>query len=191
MGAEITVEAEETFQMPDQFKSVMKIDFGGQKIAIEQIINGGKIKMTAGGVAPPLSDAVKDDLKNSMDLHVASEIYPLLDEKRFDLSVIEKPAKVGDKDVVGVLVKTKAGKELKFFFDAKTFLLLMVERKGLDFSEKEVTQEMRMLSYKKIGGIERQMKYEMVFDGKKVGEFEVVEYKQLDKVDNKEFDISD
>jgi hypothetical protein len=191
MGAEIAVDGEETFQMPDQFKSVMKIDFGGQKIAIEQIINGGKIKMTAGGMAPPLSDAMKEDMKNSMDVHLASEIYPLLDEKKFELSVIEKPAKVGDKEVVRVLVKTKAGKELKFFFDAKTHLLLMVERKGLDFSEKEVTQEMRMLSYKKIDGIERQMKYELVFDGKKVGDFEVVEYKHLDKVDKKEFDISD
>jgi hypothetical protein len=191
MGAEINVEAEETFQMPDQFKSVMKMDFAGQKIAIEQIINSGKIKMTAGGMAPPLSDAMKEDLKNSMDVHLATEIYPLLDDKKFELSVIEKPAKVGDKEVVGVLVKTKAGKEIKFFFDAKTFLLQMIERKGLDFAEREVAQEMRILGYKKIDGIQRQMKYELVFDGKKVGEFEVVDYKQLDKVDKKEFDISD
>jgi len=191
IDAEVTVEKEETFQMPDQLKCATKTDFGGQKATTEEVINGGKTKMTADGATSPLSDAMKDDMKYVRDIRVATEIYPLLDETKFDLSVIDNPAKVGNKDVVGVLVKTKAGKKFKFFFDAKTFLLLMIERTAPFFGEKEITLEMRMVSYKKIDGIQRQMKYELVFDGKKLGEVEVVEYKHLDKVDKKEFDISD
>jgi hypothetical protein len=157
----------------------------------EQIINAGKIKMTVGGMAPPLSDAMKDEIKATMDAHIAGEIYPLLDENKFELSVIEKPAQVGDKDVVGVLVKPKGGKTLKFFFDAKTFMLLMIERQGLDFQEKAVVQQMRLSDYKKTDNVWHAHKYEMSFDGKKVADIDVVEYKYLDKVDNKEFDVSD
>ena len=192
MNFEIAIEGEDTFQMPDQFKTINKVNFGGQKTTIEQIFNGGKMKMTVGGgAAPPFSDAMKEELKSTVDVQAASEIYPLLDEKRFELSVIEKPAKVADKDVVGILVKTKAGKQFKIFFDAKTFMMAMIERKGIDFMEQEVNQEMRVLGYKKIDGIQTPTKYEVLFDGKKAADVDVVEYKHLEKVDKKEFDISD
>jgi hypothetical protein len=191
LNMDVDIESEETILLPDQFKNVMKMTVFGQKAEVVQIFNAGKMKMTANGMGVPISDGLKNELKNSMDVHAATEIYPLLDEKRFELSTIDKPEKDGDKEVVGVLVKMKNMQEIKLFFDAKSFLLVKAERKGLDPAEKEVDQQMLFRDYKKIDGIMRPMKNELLFDGKKTGSFEVIELKHLDKVDKKEFDISD
>jgi hypothetical protein len=191
MNLEATIESEETYLLPDQFKSVMKIEVLGQKQAVTQIFSAGKMKTTANGVSLPLSDAMKDEMKNSMNVHVATELYPLLEDKKFEISAIANPEKVGGKDVVGVLVKMKGQKDCKLFFDAKTFVMVKIERKGLDFTEKEVDQQMLLLDNKKFDGILRPVKYDLLFDGKKVATVEVVSFKHLAKVDKKEFDIAD
>lgn len=190
-AVEATVEGEQTYLMPDMLKIVTKMEVGGMKVTIDQIFNAGQFKMTASIPTPPLSDAAKKEIKNTMNLHIASELYPLLDDKRFEMSVIDKPEKVKDKEVVGLLIKVKGESDLKFFFDAKTFVMVKIERKGLDFAEQEVNQEMLILDHKKFDGILRVAKYEMLFDGKKAAEMEVTGYKHLDKVDKKLFDISD
>ncbi len=156
-----------------------------------QIYNAGKVKATANGMAIPITDAMKDELKNQVNIHLASDLYPLLDEKRFEISVIEKPEQVGGKDVVGILAKSKGQKDFKIFFDAKTFVTVKIERKGLDFAQQETNQEVVFLENKKYDGILVPVKYEILFDGKKAGTMEVSDFKHLDKVDKTEFDISD
>jgi hypothetical protein len=191
LNMEIDIENEETILLPDQFKNVMKMDVLGQKIEVVQIFNAGKGKLTANGMAAPLKDESTKEMKNGMDFHAATELHPLLDDKTFDLSMIDKPEKDGDRDVVGVLAKTKDKHEIKLFFDAKSFVLVKAERKGLDFEEKAVDQQVLFQDFKKIDGILRPMKQELHFDGKKVMSLEVVEFKHLEKIDKKEFDISD
>lgn len=191
MGLEVTLDGETLYLLPDQFKNTMKMDVLGQKVAVEQIVNGGKIKMTANGMTPPLSDALKEEIKSSKTSMDVYELYPLLNDKVYTLSVVEKADKVNDKEMVGILVKAKDLKDTTLFFDAKTFVLTKVERKGLDFTEKEVKQEMIMLDHKKYDGILRYSKFEMLFDGNKTMTVDVTDYKHLDKVDKKEFDIAD
>jgi hypothetical protein len=193
MGLDIELETTALYQLPDKAKNVMKMEVLGQKVTVTQIVNGDKIKMTANDMEPPLNDDAKAELKESIVLQAVQNLAPLLEDKGFELSLIENPEKVKDKEVVGVLVKAKNIKDTKLFFDKKTNLLVKVERKGIDpmGGGKNVNQEMIFLDHKKFDGITRPVKMEVFMDGKKFMEAEVTEYKHLDKADKKEFDISD
>lgn len=191
MNNEVPIEGESTYFLPDLGKNVMKMEFGGQKIAVEQVMNGGKVKMVGNGKSLPVSDALKKELTEGVYAQGIAHLYPLIEDKAFDLSVIDKPEKVGGKETVGILVKSKGHKDLKIFFDAQTFVEVMAERKGLDIAEQEVTQRMLILETKKYDGILRAVKCEVLNDGQKFMTFELTDIKHFEKADKKEFDVSD
>jgi hypothetical protein len=191
LGMELAFESDSTFQLPDLLKNVLKLDVMGMKIEVVQIYNAGKVKVTAAGMAPPVTEAQKGEIKQSLYLQGVTNLVPLLDGAKYELSSIDSPDKVNGKEVVGMVVKSTGHKDVKVFFDKKTYLLLKMERKGLDPMEKEVDQQMIFLDYKKINGVMHPSKSELLMEGKKFMESELVDYKDLDKVDKKEFDISD
>jgi hypothetical protein len=98
---------------------------------------------------------------------------------------------VRDKEVVGVAVKSKGFKDVKLFFDKQTGLLVKTARQGLSPEGKEVGAELIYLEHKKFDGILRPSKAELYMDGKLTTTTELVELKHLDKIDKKEFDVSD
>ncbi|MCE9530513.1 MAG: hypothetical protein K8T89_05190 [Planctomycetes bacterium] len=191
MGLEIAIEAESTFHHPDKFKNVLKMDALGKKITMNQIVNGEKVKISATELAVPVSNELKAELQESLYLQKIMLLVDLLDARKFELSSIEKPAKVGGNDVNGVLVKSKGHKDVKLFFDAKTNLLAQIDRRGLDPTEKEVDQRVIYTDVKKFGGINYPTKTEVLIDGKKFMTSEIKDFKALDKVDPKEFDLAD
>ena len=191
MGLEIAVEMETTYLLPDMFKNIMKMDILCQKVTIVQVYNAGKVKMTANGMDTPVSDTQKAELQESMNLQHAQQLTPLLEGQKYELTLIDNPANVGSKEVVGITVKSKDRKDFKLFFDKATNLLVRIERRGLNEAEKEVDQQITYSAHKKFDGIMRPVKTEFLMDGKKFMEGEVSEYKHLDKVDKKVFDLSD
>jgi hypothetical protein len=191
MGLELEFDGESAYQFPDQMRNILKLDVMGVKVTVVQIYNAGKLKVTANDMSPPISDAQKNEIKESLHLANIQNLVGLLDGKKFELSLIDKTDKVGDKEVVGVLVKSKGYKDLKVFFDKKSHVILKMERKGLDPTEKEVNQVLIFSDMKKYDGILRPGKSELSMDGKKFMTSETVEYKHLDKIDKKEFEISD
>lgn len=191
MGLEMSFDSESVHMLPDRLKNVIKLDVSGQKISIVQIFNGGKVKMTTNGMDTPLNDAQKAEIKDSLRLQLIQTLTPLLNEKTFTLSLLDKADKVEGKEVSGVLVKAKDVKDIKLYFDKKSNLLVKIERRGLDPEDKEVNQEMILKDYKKIEGLMQPTKTTLMMDGKKFMESELVDYKHLEKVDKKEFDVSD
>lgn len=191
MNLSVPIEGESTYALPDMGKNTMTMDLLGQKISVSQVINNGKIRMVANGADVPVSDSLKAELTESLYLQSVGQLFPLLDDKKFELSLIKNPEKVDGNEVVGVLVKSKGHKEIKLFFDAKTFVERAMERKGLDPAEQEVDQKLICLEFKKIDGILRATKCEMTNDGKKFMTFEVTDIKHLEKVDKKLFDLAD
>ena len=191
MGLEVALEGETVYQLPDLGKNTLKLDVGGMKISVVQVFNAGKVRVTANDAAAPISDAQKDEVKEAFYLQSVQNLVPLLDDKTYDLSMIDNADKVNDKEVIGVLVKAKGHKNVNLFFDKKSHILIKMERQGLNEAEKEVKQEMFFLEHKKFDGILRAVKSELHMDGKTFMEAQVTDYKHLDKVDKKEFDISD
>ena len=191
LGMEVTMTSEGTYLLPDMYKNVLTLEVANQNVTVTQIYNAGKMKVTANGTTPPLSDAQKSEMKEGMHLLTVQNLVPLLDEKKYEIALTDKADKVKDAEVVGVLVKSKDYKEVKLFFDKKNHLLVKMERKGLDPAEKEVAQEIFLSDFKKFDGILLASKREILMDGKKFLKSEIVDCKYLEKVDKKEFDISD
>jgi len=190
-GMEVTVEDETTYQLPNQLKDALTMDFKGKKITVITVFNDGKAKLTVDNRPMPLNDAQKAELKTTLRLQEMSDLYPLLDEKKFEISLLDKADKVGGKEVVGILVKSNQMKDVRMFFDKKTHVLLKMERKGLSPEGKEVDQAQVALEHEKIDGVLYPTKFETFMDGKKTMSINSVKYKRLDKVDPKDFDVSD
>jgi hypothetical protein len=75
----------------------------------------------------------------------------------------------------------------KLFFDKKTGLPFKCARKARNADGKEVNFEITLGDYKDFDGIKQPAKTEIKADGKKYFDFEVVEFKILDKLDPKLF----
>jgi hypothetical protein len=191
MGMEVPIKVEGTYQIPGLKKSTITMEILGQKVSMVQIYNNGKGKMTVNGMNFPLMDAVKEEMKEESNLQMITSFFPLLDTKKFDVSVIEKPEKVDDKEVVGLLVKSKDRKDVKLYFDPKSFMCVKIARRALSPQQKEADEETILKDYKKFKGIPTAMKATVLMDGKKFMDTEVTEVEPLEKVDMKEFDVSD
>jgi len=192
MNLEIPIEGEMTYQLPDKEKTVMTLELFGQKVKVVQTVNGSRARATANGAAAPLTKGQKEEMLEGLRLQAISNLVPLLDEKAYELRPIDKPDKVMGKDVVGLLVKPKKGKEVKIFFEKDSYRLVKMARKGLDpAGEKEVEQETIFSDFKKFDGVLEAVKQEVFNDGKKSMTMKLTSFKVLDKVDQKEFAISD
>jgi hypothetical protein len=192
MNLEIPVEGETIYQLPDKEKSVLTLSVLGQNVKVVQIVNGTKTRVTANGVAAPVPDAQKDELVEGARLQAVTNLTPLLDEKAYELRLIDKADKVMGKDVIGVLVKPKKGKEVKLFFEKDKHRLVKLARKGVSQAgDKDVDQEVIFSDFKQFDGSLHPTKTEQFADGKKVTTTKVLTFKVLDKVDKKEFDTSE
>ncbi|MCU0703020.1 MAG: hypothetical protein MUF18_03415 [Fimbriiglobus sp.] len=191
MGLEIEFGGEIAYAYPDKFKMSVNGDIMGQKLALAQVVNGDKVKMSVNGMAVPVEDKQKDEMKQAATMQELSSFVPLLDKKRFTLKA-EKDGKVGDEETAVVSVSGKGMKDTKMFFSKKTGLLLRTQRTGLDPTGANEVDEVADLSdYKKVDGIQTPMTIKTSHDGKPFMTMKVSEMKYHEKLDAKKFAVDD
>jgi hypothetical protein len=200
MGLDISFEGS-SVQAPGQFKLDMTADISGQKLVIQQIVNGAKVKIkqSVGGMDLPNSagEAELDELRFSIVGQEIGRLTPLLAKpKTFSLKA-EADEEVDGKKATVVTVTAKVGekgektRDVKLYFDPKTHLMVKTSRKGLapgDPDGKEAVQETLLSDYKKIDGLMIPMKTKNFVDGKKFMTITSSEHVNLEKVDPKEFE---
>jgi hypothetical protein len=176
-GMDLTFTGKVVTALPDKLRLEIAAEVMGQKVDVVQVVNGAKAKNTVNGMAIPLEDAQKDDMKAGLAAREAQTLVPLLDGKRFTLKA-EKDADVDGKPAAVVLVNGQGLKDAKFFFDKKTGLLAKVERKGLaPGGSGEVASESVLSDYKKVDGVMVPTKFVIHHDGKKFMTMELTETK--------------
>lgn len=191
-GMTIPFSAVTTNQTPDKFHNEITVEAMGMKIKIDQICNGSKFKMTINGMSMDLPESVQNEIKEAPYVAEVRKIIPLLEEKKFTLETIEKPAAVDGDEVNGILVKAEGHKEIKLFFSKKTNLLTGIERKAVEAGGGgEVTSLTKLGDYKKIDKVLHPTKVEVLHDGNAFMKAEETDFKFLEKADPAEFDISD
>ena len=118
---------------------------------------------------------------------VARMIAPLK-EKGYELSATGE-IKVGENPAVGVRVAAKGQKDITLYFDKKTNLLAKIDHTAIDaMSGNEVPEERIVLAYEKnADGVPVPKKVAVKRDGKTYLEADVLESKQLEKIDDSEF----
>jgi hypothetical protein len=187
MGNDLEFSMETVAAPPSKIKNVMKMEFGGNNVTFEQSVNGDKMKASLNGMDLPVPDEQKDDVKQQLFMRQAIQLVPLVTDSKFQLAKGDE-IKVDDKPAVGVKISSKDLKEIKFYFDKSTNLLVRVEREGSDPNGGgKVKQEITFSDYKEMDGIQSPAKVVMVFDGKQFLEAKVTEHKSLEKVDDKDF----
>lgn len=177
------------YSMPGKMRVEMAFTVRGAKAATTQVINGDKVSQTENGRPSKLTDAMIEELRESALIQELSLLYPLVEEKRFELAA-GKDATFDGKECATVLVKTKGLKETALSFDKKTGLLIAMKRRALapaasDLEKPRPVEEITLFSnYEKIEGIMVPMQSKVTHDGKDFLKIKVTEYKPLAKVDD-------
>jgi hypothetical protein len=179
---------ESAFMLPDKFKETIDMEVMGQKVHVVTVSNGKKVQIEANGKEIPVEDKIKDVIKNTLYVMKVSQMTSLLKGKDFELSALGE-VKVEGKPAVGILVKSKGHPDVSLYFNKETGLLAKVEHRTVDpMSGSEITEERIITEYGKTDGIPTPKKLLINHDGNKFMEAEVLETKQLEKIDDSEFD---
>jgi hypothetical protein len=184
-GLEFTQES--SYMLPDKFKESIDMEVMGQKVHVVTVYNGKKIQIEANGKEINVEDKVKDVIKDTLYVMKVSQMTSLLKGKDFELSALGE-VKVEGKPAVGVLVKSKGQKDVSLYFNKETGLLAKVEHRTVDpMTGNEITEERIVAEYGKTDGVPTPKKVLINHDGNKFMELEVLETKQLEKLDDSEF----
>jgi hypothetical protein len=184
--------AEEYIQLPSQFKNTVALTLNGRKVTLVQLLNNDKVSVLQDGQPLKVTAAAEAEMRETMHLNRCTRLVPLLNEKGFELMTLED-GKVNNQPANVVKVSRKGFKDLTLFFDKGTNLLVKSEHLHDDAKEgqerKELKQEEYYSKFKDLdGGYTRPTHMAVYRDGKKVTEMEIIEFKHLDKLPDKEFD---
>lgn len=191
-GDDVPATFEIAYEQPAKMRMTIGADFGVQKIAVVQIMNGDKFKSTMNGAPAKISEVEKAELKQAVIMQDLSMIYPLLGDK-YTLTK-EKDDKVDGKDAYVVTVAGKDLKSVKAYFDKATGLMVKHGRKGMANVKTglaEVYEEATLSETKKIEGVVVPHKMIVTHDGKPFMNVTMTEIKFLDKLDPKLFAVDD
>jgi outer membrane lipoprotein-sorting protein len=185
-GVTATFTGEILVQPPRQMKLELTAEAQGQTVPIIYVLNGGKAWVHVLGQTMDLNGEELEDAQEGLHVEKIQSLVPLLEDKAFTLTPLGE-VKINGKDAVGVTVACKGHKDVNLYFDKATGLLSKVERRTLDDSQQEVTEETFFSDYKEVDGVKVPMKLVIHHDGNKYLELEVTEYRFVDRIDDAEF----
>jgi uncharacterized protein YifN (PemK superfamily) len=185
MGQPLAFTEKTTIQQPDKFKSELTLEIMGQQIQIVVVYDGKTCwaKGPQGVMEDPPTAA--GEIKGALHAARAAMLTGLLDDKAFKVAPLGE-SKVKGKAALGVKVSHKDQKDVDFYFDKESSLLVKVARPVLDQAG-EVMEERFLSDYKDFDGLKRPTKIVAERGGMKHLEAELVEAKTVDKIDSNEF----
>ncbi len=173
-------------QGPDKFKEQMEFSVDGRAVTVSTIFDGKQGWLKANDKEIKVENELLAEFKESAYAMSLSQAM-LLKQKGLTYSLLGE-SKVQGKSVVGVTVSMKGKKDINFYFDKKSGLLVKVERRARDISTgEEVTEERVIKEYQDLKGRKIAKKVEVLRDGKKFIEVEVLESELPDKIEASEF----
>jgi hypothetical protein len=183
---EVEFTQEISYMLPDKLKDSIELQIMGMRIPVLTLVNGESITIEANGqkIDPP--EEAKTALKQAGHMIKVARLYPLVNEKGYELSLIGE-AKVEGKDTIGVRVSKKDENDISLYFSKETWLLTKLEHRTNDSTGKEVVEERIITEYQKIDGLPAPKKVVVKHDGKTFLTAEVEEVKLLEKLDDSEF----
>jgi hypothetical protein len=177
---------EDTWQMPDRYKTTSTFQLQGKTFSQTQVINADKGWIQEHG---QVQDMPNEALAEMKEQRYAEDLDRLsfLNEKGIELSGLDTIAVEG-KPAVGVLVKSRGHRGVKLYFDNASGLLVERVQQVLDpSSSKNIQQEVIFSDYQEKDGLKHYKKIIALRDGKKEIEARVTEVEFFEKLDAKVF----
>ena len=117
------------------------------------------------------------------------QLFPLT-QKSYKLAPV-KGVQVNDKATVGIRARREKGRDIKFFFDKKTYLLVKVETEIVSpqYGPKPVLSETYFSEHRSVGGARLPAKAKVYHGKKLVAESELVDYKMGATLDPEQFKL--
>jgi hypothetical protein len=176
-GAENPFTGNNTFKDWQHARLEFEGEFGGNTVRGVTVLDGEKGSREIAGQQTDLdAGALATERRNLMMQLVPALLLPLKDKSQgFTLDSATR-GKVGDRAVMDLKYRPKAGKEFTLTLDEETGRPVRVTGKTMDWSGAEVTQEITFSAYKEMGGIQKATKLAFKRDGERLLDVEIVEF---------------
>jgi hypothetical protein len=188
-GTDYPFTLERVFQTPDKLKITSEVVIQGVHRPVTCIVKGNSVSAVAGGLAQELPQSQVNELKTALYVQNLIRLTPLINDKRFRLAPAGSKT-IDGQSLNGVIVTADGQKEVRLYFDPRTHLLTAVERPGYDDQGKPADHVETYSSYREANGLKYPTKTTIKQNGKRYVESETVEFKPLERVDTREFQVN-
>jgi outer membrane lipoprotein-sorting protein len=187
-GVKLNVTNDVLLQRPNKFKKVMTLEKDGKSADIVQVYDGKSfwVKNPGSETKEITDEKILKELKESLEAEGGGSLPAYL-KPPYELDALGE-VKVKDKDAVGIRVSKKGSRDLSYYFDKKTNLIVKVENRGLDpTGQKEVGIEKFILAYQEKEGMKVAKRVVIYSDGELFMDLELLDVQVFEKLDNSTF----
>lgn len=187
MGKSRDITGESTLQKPDKLKTSLTIDIDGMAIPIVVVFDGKTLWRSINGTTAEVTDEkVVKETRESLQTEGAGTLADFL-KAPYELAALGE-VKVKDKAAVGIRVSKKGQRDISFYFDKKTHLVVKTEMRIYDAeTAQEVTQEKYIVGYRVSNGLKTAAHVLIHKDGKAFMDIEITETQMFEKLDASTF----
>jgi hypothetical protein len=187
-GTEFPFTAERVYLLPNRSKTTYQLVIMNVHRTITYVVNGNTVAALAGGLAQEMPKAQVDEVRTGLYVQNVTRLTPLLKDKKYKLAVAEEKS-IDGKPAVGVTVSAEEHKDVRLYFDKQTNLLVGLLRMGHDDQGKPAELFDVYSDFREANGIKYPTKTVVKENGNRYLESETTEFKPLEKVDGREFQI--
>ena len=188
-GNEYPFTVERVYHVPGKFRITSEVVIMGVGRPVTCAVFGNTISANAGGLPQELPKSQIDELRTAVHVQAIARLTPLLKDKKYKLSSAQDKSFEG-KPTFGVTVSAEGYKDVRLYFDRQTNMLVAIERMGFDELGKP-TEHLDLFSdYREINGLKYPTRTLVKQNGKRYLDSETTEFKPLEKVDSREFQIN-
>lgn len=182
MDAEIT--GETSFQKPDKLRNAMTINIMNKAIDIVQVFDGKSFWVSTMGTTQEIKDEkVVKEVRESLQAEGGGNFVDMLKGNGYELNAFGE-AKVKGKDAIGIRVSKKGQRDVTYFFDKKTHLVVKIEQRAFDaMSAQEYTQEKFISEYQVKDGLKVAKRVEILKDGEAFMDLQILEVNVVEQLD--------
>lgn len=174
-------------QLPDGFRNETRVNIDGREIALVQGLKGRRGWSQTGGQVTALGDAEVAEIVEQMHAERAASLIPLRPGGGCQLRLAGE-ALVKGRPAWEVKVASKGHRDIGLFFEKSTGLLVKSETMVLDRGQKKtILQEKIVNEFRTVDGLVSPKRVSVYREGERYLELEIVEYRRVEKLDDKLF----
>jgi hypothetical protein len=188
-GSEYPFTLDRLYQVPGKLRITSEVVIMGVARPVTCIVNGNAVLAIAGGLTQELPRSQVAELRLAVHVQTIARLTPLLKDKTYKLAPADEKTIEG-KPADGLTVSAEGHKDIRLYFDRQTNLLVAIERPGFDDLGKPAEHWEYFSDFRDANGLKYPTKTLIKQNGKRYLESETTEFKPLEKVDSREFQIN-
>lgn len=186
-GNSLPITGETSVMKPNKLKHEMTLDINGMQIPVVVVYDGKKLWQSVNNRTEEVKDEKKlAAVREAVQTEMSGSFVDFL-KAPYELAGLGE-VKVKDKPAIGIRVSKKGQRDVSYYFDKKTHLLLKIESRVDDEQAgQEVNQEKFIVGYRDTDGLKTAARVVIQKDGKDFLDIEITESKVYEKLEDSHF----